>query len=80
MAWIEKFGKGKHASVLDLEENDLPLKEVTYLRIGSACAQERSGDEAVLKELLEKFVQEINVAFDPDEGKNTVTIKSADDE
>jgi hypothetical protein len=73
MSWVSKFGKESHTSAMDLAENDIQINDVSLLRVGSAHATE--GSPEVLTQLLEKFVQEINLHYDNDPEKNEVLVK-----
>lgn len=75
MSWVGKFGKQQHSSALDASENDIPLHDVQFLRIGSAHAVQRGGDAEVLTSLLEKFVTEVNLQFDADPDLNRIVVK-----
>ncbi|NDF12221.1 MAG: hypothetical protein EB060_05350 [Proteobacteria bacterium] len=75
MSWVGKFGKQQHSSALDAKENDIPLHDVKFLRIGSAHAVQRGGDAEVLQGLLEKFVAQVNMQFDPDPDLHRIVVK-----
>lgn len=64
MSWVSKFGKPQHESVMDITENDIPLKDVSFMRIGAAHAKEHTADREALVGLLEKFIEQVNVPFD----------------
>ncbi len=64
MSWVSKFGKPQHESVMDVTENDFPISEVSFMRIGSAHARDSSVGSKILVQLLEKFIEHVNVPFD----------------
>jgi hypothetical protein len=66
MSWVEKFGKPKHESAMNISENNIPLTDVEFMRIGSAYAKAQGLDEQVLVQLLNKFVEVVNLPFDGD--------------
>jgi hypothetical protein len=75
MSWVEKFGKSTHESIMDMRENDLPLVDVDYLRIGSAYARIDSENKDILIKLLQKFIEQTNLPFNPDDTINAIEIK-----
>jgi hypothetical protein len=80
MSWANRVGKGSgngHTSNIKIveEENDFPIEQPNFMRIGSAHAAEHSGERQKLAALLEKFVQAINVeAFGQEPAINAVEL------
>lgn len=80
MSWVSKFGKPQHESVMDVTENDFPISEVSFMRIGSAHARETSVGNTILVQLLEKFIDHVNVPFDSEKERHELEVLKLSEE
>ena len=79
MSWTEKAGKpgGGGSSNIKVveEENDFPIANPEYMRIGSAHAVERGSDREALVALLQKYADAINLSFGQTKEHNVITVE-----
>ncbi len=79
MTWADSIGKrddgeGKKVRIVE-EENNFPIANPNYLRIGSAHAVERGSDREALVALLRKFADTVNLDFGQSPDSNTIVIE-----
>lgn len=81
--WSNKFGDKKQeaekSSVVDEKENDFPLEDVFYMRIGSGYIHPSRSYEEIELPIFEKYMQFINEHYEPESGKNAIVFEEIDD-
>lgn len=76
--WSKKFGDAKKAPVVDESENDFPLEDVYFMRIGSGYIHPSRSYEEVELPIFEKYMQFINEHYDPESGNNAIVFEEID--
>lgn len=80
MVWKNFLNKASAQAPIDRSGDDLLIKNVRYIRIGGAHgyipAEEanQETDIQALQSIVQKFVSHLNLHYDPDDYKNSITL------